>query len=515
MLQRDGIPERAMTKMDEFAKGNEPLSRPVPDWDRNAPRGRWLTRRNGLLLLGALALAAASAVWLARSSGLQHARVSQTDSASTDLAHATPVDAASAPSMLSDLVIRVQGTPVTSAARALPRADDLMQRASANPGTPEARLLRVYALMAEADGNQALEEARKLAQDVPTFSLAHLVYADLLKARTAPLVAFGGAASGAAEAGKEGSPGFDFPQVERLKDLSAEARARVGGATSMPPPGTLPSQFAFLSPLVHNAIAVDASRSRLYLFENTPNGMVLRRDYYASVGKLGTAKRIEGDLRTPLGVYFVTGRLAKAKLADRYGASAMVLNYPNQYDQLRGRTGSGIWLHGVESSYFSRAPQATDGCVALSNTDLLHLSAGVDRQTTPVLIADRLDWVTPDTAAKIPDDFALALASWRSARQLADPSTELAFYAGVPRPAPAGSAPAQHWVDVLRAERSRPLSQAVQLTQLSVLAWHDLDDVMLVTYSESNGRDAHPRLKRQYWLLRDGRWQIVFDGAVS
>jgi cyclophilin family peptidyl-prolyl cis-trans isomerase len=98
---------------------------------------------------------------------------------------------------------------------------------------------------------------------------------------------------------------------------------------------------------------VDASRSRLYLFENTPQGLRLVADYYASVGKLGIEKSVEGDQRTPLGVYFITSRLDPATLRDFYGAGALPLNYPNPLDQLRGKTGSGIWLHGTPPDQFS------------------------------------------------------------------------------------------------------------------------------------------------------------------
>ena len=475
---------------------------------RSAPAAA-APRHNGRrIALGAavgaalLALGFALAFWSSRSASGR-----QPDAIVNEPAAATAP--AAAESMLEALANRMQGHAPAERVQPLPRADDLLLRSRLSPGTPEARLLRVYALMAEADGTRALEEARRLAQDVPTFSLAHLVYADLLNARTAPLASFGAASPASASDTHDA----DAAQADRLKDLSAEAKARVGGATGLPAPGALPSQFVFVAPTVRRAIAVDASRSRLYVFENTPNGMVLRRDYYASVGKLGTAKRVEGDLRTPLGVYFVTGRLSKAKLLDRYGASAMVLNYPNQYDQLRGRTGSGIWLHGVEKSFFSRAPLATDGCVALSNADLLSLAQDIDRQSTPVVIADRLDWVLPGDAAKLPADFTQAFDAWRSARQSADASTELGMYASAPRLAVAASGP--NWVDVLRSERARPGGQAAQLTQLSVLAWHDQDDVMLVTYSEKRARDARPRIKRQYWLRRDERWSIVFDGAVG
>ena len=102
---------------------------------------------------------------------------------------------------------------------------------------------------------------------------------------------------------------------------------------------------------------MDASRSRLYLFENTGSELKLVGDYYLSVGKLGTEKSVEGDMRTPLGVYYVTSNLDPRTLKDFYGSGALPINYPNPYDMQRGKTGGGIWLHGTPPGQFSRPPQ--------------------------------------------------------------------------------------------------------------------------------------------------------------
>ncbi len=157
----------------------------------------------------------------------------------------------------------------------------------------------------------------------------------------------------------------------------------------------MPSQFLQLSPRSRHAIAIDTSRARLYLFENTARGMKLLGDYYVSVGKQGIEKAVEGDLRTPLGVYYITSNLDPKTLKDFYGAGALPINYPNPYDTRRGKTGSGIWLHGTPPGQFSRAPRASDGCVVLANPDLERLLRTVEIRSTPVVIAPSLQWVAP------------------------------------------------------------------------------------------------------------------------
>lgn len=396
---------------------------------------------------------------------------------------------------------RGPGSTVSNPAGGLTRVDDLLAAAQSSASSTDARLLRIYGLIATGQAQQALNEASRLASDLPNFGLAQLVYADLLTTQTQPTEEF------AAPRAK-----LRAEAADRLRELVAEARARVAAAGRRPPPGAVPSQFVRLDPSVRHAVAVDISTSRLYVFENTPTGLVLKRDYYSSVGKLGMAKQVEGDLRTPLGVYFVTGRISDARLRDpalddRYGAAALALNYPNQYDQLKGRTGSGIWLHGVASSLFSRAPLATDGCVALSNPDLLDVTQFIERQETPILIAERIEWVAPGAAVERHAGFLKTFEAWKAARRSADTDAQQRFYAADGKLANGNEA--------ARADRRRTAVSAGDVEGVSVLSWRDDRDVVVVTFTESQPNAGRPRLKRQYWLEQAGAWQVIYEGSLG
>src|SRR4029077_15354691 len=113
-----------------------------------------------------------------------------------------------------------------------------------------------------------------------------------------------------------------------------------------------------------------------------------------SQGKLGVNKLKEGDQKTPLGVYYITGRLAGARLPDFYGAGALPISYPNEWDKLNGRSGSGIWLHGTPSDSFSRPPLSSDGCVGLTNPDLHELTGSVEIGQLPVGISESIEFVS-------------------------------------------------------------------------------------------------------------------------
>ncbi len=116
----------------------------------------------------------------------------------------------------------------------------------------------------------------------------------------------------------------------------------------------VPSNLMHLGSSVRHVIAVDTSKSRLYVFSNGPKGLEVVSNFYVTVGRNGVNKRVEGDQRTPLGVYFVGRQIPSEKLPELYGKGALTVNYPNDWDRFLGRTGSGIWLHGVPSDQFAR-----------------------------------------------------------------------------------------------------------------------------------------------------------------
>jgi len=280
-----------------------------------------------------------------------------------------------------------------------------------------------------------------------------------------------------------------------------------------PPEHSIPSQFLQLAPSYRHAIAVDAALSRLYLFENTSKGLRLVADYYASVGKLGIEKAVEGDQRTPLGVYFITSRLDPKALRDFYGAGALPLNYPNPLDQLRGKTGSGIWLHGTPPDQFSRAPQATDGCVALANPDLERLLRTVEPRSTPVVIARQLQWVQPHSVQAERKSFEAVLDAWRNAKTEGDMPRLLGFYA--PDFQTYKRKPLSEWTPVLHAETQALRGRELQLKDKSYLRWTDSTETMVVTFGEVAAGARTGPVKRQFWARRGNRWQIFFEGVIG
>ncbi len=376
----------------------------------------------------------------------------------------------------------------------------LTSSASARDADAENRLIAIYRLIGQARNREALEPARELVRDYPTFQLAQLVYGDLLNSQVRPVRTLGDVSASASKAG-----------ANTLAELREESTLRLKALRERPPEGTLPSQFMALAPSSRHAIAIDTSRSRLYLFENSTTGLRLVADFYVSIGKLGAEKNVEGDKRTPLGVYFITSNLDPKTLTNFYGSGALPINYPNALDQSRGKTGSGIWLHGTPPEQFSRAPRASDGCVVLANPDLNRLIRTVQVRTTPVVIAEKLQWQPPQTVASNSQAFATALTNWQEAKSSGDMARLLKFYTANFR---SQDKNLEQWTPALRQEVERQQGRPIKLKDLSYLHWSDTAETMVVTFGEVIEGMRTGITKRQYWIRQGIQWQIFFEGVV-
>ena len=387
-----------------------------------------------------------------------------------------------------------------SPAFARDKAQAIAPATTPNGSASEARLLEVYKVMAQGEPRRALDLAEKLVRDVPNFQLAQLVYGDLLAARTRTLKVMGDVPPASAGAG-----------AAALAELKEESQRRVLAVHSRPPEGTVPSQFLKLSPQTRTAIAIDAAQSRLYLFTNTPSGLQLTADYYVSVGKAGTIKSQEGDQRTPLGVYYITSNLDTKVLNDFYGAGAMPLNYPNILDIKRGKSGGGIWLHGTPPQQYSRAPRSTDGCLVLSNPDILALIRRVSVGATPVVVSSQLVWQAAPQLQTQARPFESALNAWRQAKEAGDLNKVLGFY--TPDFASYGKS-LEQYTPQIRSELKQTKGHTIELKDLSYLHWSDSAETMVTTFGEVvEGRRTGIH-KRQYWVRSAKDWQIFFEGVI-
>lgn len=366
--------------------------------------------------------------------------------------------------------------------------------------SPEARLIQIYRAIAAGEA-QALPLAAALVRDVPGFQLGQLVYGDLLLARSGSFPGF--------------SNTMDGPPAVRgqLQKLRAEAQRRLDSLQEMPPVGAVPEQVLQVARNVRHVVVVDASHSRVYVFEQQANGLQLLRSFYASIGQAGFDKRVEGDLRTPLGVYFITSRLDDQQVEELYGIGALPLNYPNEHDRRLGRTGSGIWLHGVPRATYSRSPYATEGCVALANDDMAYLMQELEPRRTPVIIAEEVRWVKPSALTAQKAEFRELLARWVEARSRGDLVTLQALSArDLQSDNGARGRPLKMLV---RAAATALQNRRIDLKEVSIFRWTRGTEVTVVNFSEVVAGEARGLVKRQYWRKEQGSWKLFYEGVIG
>jgi len=367
-------------------------------------------------------------------------------------------------------------------------------------GLPEEE--RALLLALESITGARLDDAERQLRAVlrrhPTFHLARLVLADVLMARGGRFVDFASGAAGG-----------------RVETLRAEALARLASVRVAARPGRVPDVLLKLSPSQTRALVVDLATSRLYLFENADGHPALRRSFYISMGKNGPSKRREGDQRTPVGAYFVTGRISGDALPDFYGPGALPVNYPNEWDVRQQRTGYGIWIHGVPSDTFSRAPRASDGCIALSNehaTLLLNLPQAKD---TPVIIADGLRWLDAGGLARRRQGMLDNIEAWRRDWESRDVARYARHYSRAFR---SESWDRARWVAHKQRVNAGKRYIRVRLDDMSVFAYPGEQDMAVVSFVQdySSSNFSSRSRKRQYWKReQDGQWRIVYEGSAK
>lgn len=379
-----------------------------------------------------------------------------------------------------------------------------MQNTRAPHPSPE----KVIVAALEAIRANRLEEAQALIdgllRDKPNYRLAHLIRGDLLMARARPLQNIGNAS--------------DAP-IERLQDLRHEAMVRLANYTNPAPVAMVPASLMQFATAQRYAVVVDASRSRVFLYQNEKGIPRFVKDFYVTIGKLGADKVKEGDQRTPLGVYFVTGMMPRAELdrtygaqADLYGVGAWPISYPNELDRELGKTGHGIWLHGSPADTYSRPPLASNGCVVLTNPDMTELSRYL-KPGTPVIISQQQEWLPEEVWIKRRDSLLATVENWRKDWESLDTDRYLSYYStsfrtpGMDR---------KTWENQKRQVNAGKKWAKVQLSDLSLFVASQPRSLMVTTFTQDyhSSNLSNRMRKRQYWEWQNNRWQIVLEAAA-
>ena len=157
----------------------------------------------------------------------------------------------------------------------------------------------------------------------------------------------------------------------------------------------------------HYSICVDKTAQKLHLY----NGRTEVIELPCSTGMNPGDKMVQGDKRTPEGVYFPESMIDGSRLPEIYGWRAYVLDYPNPVDVSKGKNGNGIWIHG---RVIPLDETDTKGCVSLTNADLRKLSPYLHPYWTPVITLQRMDVQPEPEVEKRAAKYRNFLEAWKT-----------------------------------------------------------------------------------------------------
>ena len=277
---------------------------------------------------------------------------------------------------------------------------------------------------------------------------------------------------------------------------------------------TVPAWLIRLPESTQIVFVAETDASAFHQFDRSGDGAVKVRQDYMSIGKGGVGKERAGDQRTPLGIYFVTEQLDTERLHEKYGITAFPLDYPNAWDHRLGRSGDGIWLHGVDKNGGVRPPLDTDGCIALPNERLQALEDKFTPNVTPVLIGTSLEWADAGAVADLRNGLEQAVESWAMSLEQGDMFAYLHAY----------DADFEHWgmdkaewsAFSLQTTGRRPISE-VTVSDLLLLADPAEKGLYFSRFrlevTEANGRKV-VSMRRMYWRRSEsGAFTIVAEDS--
>ncbi len=257
------------------------------------------------------------------------------------------------------------------------------------------------------------------------------------------------------------------------------------------------------TPLIPDyVLAVDKESQKLHLLVHK-SPLHAEVSFTCATGQIAGDKEIEGDLKTPEGVYFITGKRTGLKDFELYGDMAFPLDFPNPVDRIKGKTGYGIWIHGRGKKL---VPMDTKGCVALVNSDIDYLDHNI-KPGVPVVIGENVGWsngeeVQSTESAQLEKKVRKWIADWeaRDSDFFAAYAPKL-FAKSEGRPFRA-----------FENRKKRIFSHAgwidIEIYNLHALRGPDYWVTWFDQYYRS-GRLSSSSAKRLYWQKVNGEWKIV------
>lgn len=296
--------------------------------------------------------------------------------------------------------------------------------------------------------------------------------------------------------------------IKKLLFILLVLTIKLGYITNLNAEELYPAYLIEIPSSIENVFIADIENAKLIQYSVVKNRPTKNQEYYMSVGKNGSGKKIQGDKKTPLGVYFITEKLDISKLPPRYGAAAYPLDYPNSLDRYMKKTGYGIWLHGTDPDILKRPPRDTDGCLALQNKQLLELSEYLVPMNTPIIVVKTINWKTEDQLNLIRNELHEVLGAWKLSFESSESERFVSFYD----------------TNVLMSsiseysiiEDSSVIKKSIVIMDLTIIGDPLKSDIVLTRFTQKIRYNdiISAEKKRLYWQKQKDGWKIIATDLI-
>ncbi len=348
-----------------------------------------------------------------------------------------------------------------------------------------------------ANTQAALNKSKALIQKYPNSKIAHLMYADMLLAKVQPLKSIGDGIT---------------HKPRHISNVRAELQKRIHHNSSDVYKNLVPEDVLMLAEKQPYVIIADMTDARVYVFRNEQGMPVYETDFFLTIGIKGYAKNVEGDQKTPLGVYHFINYIEGEKLPDLYGTGAFPINYPNRWDRKKKRTGSGIWLHGTPSYTYNRAPQASDGCFVLSNDDMAHIDPYISTEkNTPILLVKNISWISSEQWQANQLDMLQHFSMWQKDWESLNHDKFMSHYS------PDYFVDGRNFKQVSGHKKwvnRKKTFVRMEYSNLNIFKYPGEENLRLLQFTQDYQSNNYNSVseKELYWIKdADGVWRIVFE----
>lgn len=259
-------------------------------------------------------------------------------------------------------------------------------------------------------------------------------------------------------------------------------------------------------------VAVDKKTNQLHITKYKDGRLDVEKTFRATMGQRVGDKMIEGDLKTPEGIYEFLFRQQAPNLKPMFGPLAIYVSYPNVMDKTGSKTGFDILIHGTDDPARLEKKFDSKGCVVLDNENVKVVSDTISLKDTKIIITRDFSLVrNPERLPRAKAFFERWIQAWSNK----DLDTYIDSYADEYRNDGMTRAQYAKYKDSLNKKYG-----SIKVTATDVRYYfHEKYD--LITFTQNyqstfpNGQPAYQGVSRKnlYVQERNGQYKIVVEEA--